>query len=380
MDGLPRFVGGAVGYAGYDTVRYIEDLPRSSPDDLRVWDAYFTVADTILIFDNVTHRLKVVSNAYVEDRREAAGAYRRAEERIARIIRLLGRRVRPPAARRTGPVRFSSTHTRREFTDMVRRAKEYILAGDLIQVVLSQRFSARCPVDPIQVYRALRAINPSPYMFYLGFDGLTLVGSSPEVLVRLEDGRIELRPIAGTRPRGRTAEEEKRLEAELLADPKERAEHIMLVDLGRNDVGRVARPGSVTVPDLMFIERYSHVMHIVSDVVGALAPGKDCYDVLRAAFPAGTVSGAPKVRAMEVIEELEKTGRGPYAGAVGYIGFSGNMDMGIVIRTILCAGGSVHIQAGGGIVADSVPDREYEESRNKARGMMAAVEMASRGL
>ena len=380
VEGLPRFFGGAVGYAGYDTVRFFEKLPHAAKDDLGLWDACFSIADTLLIFDNVTHRLKIVSNAFVEDERKAALAYRIAVEKIQGITRMLGRSLRPRAVRRSRMPHFSSTHSRKEFREMVRRAKEYILSGDIIQVVLSQRFKAGNSLSPIQVYRALRAINPSPYMFYLDLGGVTLVGSSPEVLVRLEGEKIVLRPIAGTRPRGRTPEDDLSLEKQLLADPKERAEHIMLVDLGRNDVGRVARAGTVKVNDLMTIERYSHVMHIVSNVVGDLAHGNDCFDVLRAAFPAGTVTGAPKVRAMEIIDELERVRRGPYAGAVGYFSFTGNMDMGIIIRTIVFTGKTIYIQAGAGIVADSDPDREYEETLSKAQGMKMAVDMAVRGL
>lgn len=380
MEGLPRFVGGAVGYAGYDSVRFFEALSGETCDDLGLWDTYFTVSDTLVIFDNTTHQMKIVSNAFVADGKDTRGAYVRAVEKIAGVRHML---ARPPGRRphgRIGAIRFTSTHSRRTFTEMVRAAKDYILAGDIIQVVLSQRFRAGNSVDPLHVYRGLRAINPSPYMFYLDCGSVKLVGSSPEVLVRLEGDRIELRPIAGTRPRGRTPEEDASLERDLLSDPKERAEHIMLVDLGRNDVGRAARPGSVKVNDLMVVERYSHVMHIVSDIAGRLAPGKDCFDVLKSAFPAGTVTGAPKVRAMEIIEEMERVRRGPYAGAVGYFSFSGNMDMGIVIRTLLFTDDSIYIQAGAGIVADSDPDREYEETRNKAKAMMAAVEMAAHTL
>ena len=380
VEGLPRFIGGAVGYAGYDTVRFFEKLPVEAEDDLKVWDTFFTIADTLLIFDNMTHRLRIVSNAFVENQKDALKSYKQAKGKIREIVRMLETPIHLPSIRKPKKIAFSSTHSSNEFQGMVRKAKEYIRNGDIIQVVLSQRFSVKNAVDPMQVYRALRAINPSPYMFYLGFDGITLVGSSPEVLVRLEGNTIELRPIAGTRPRGKTHNEDMSLERELLYDHKEKAEHIMLVDLGRNDVGRVARPGTVKVNDLMAVERYSHVMHIVSNVVGTLEPGKDCFNVLRAAFPAGTVTGAPKIRAMEIIEELEKIRRGPYAGAVGYFSFSGNMDMGIVIRTILFKGRTIHIQAGAGIVADSDPKREYEETVNKASGMIAAVNRAVQGL
>jgi anthranilate synthase component 1 len=342
------------------------------------------MTDTLLIFDNVTHRITVVSNAVVQD--DTPGgverAYREAQQKIEAIIAALRRPVGAPLGRsaRLDSPRFESNFTREQFCDAVARTKAYVEAGDIIQAVLSQRLSVKTDVDPFDVYRALRVVNPSPYMYYLRLGEMKLVGSSPEILVRLEGDRIDLRPIAGTRPRGATEEEDRRLEGELSADPKERAEHIMLVDLGRNDVGRVAQVGSVEVTDLMTVERYSHVMHLVSHVRGKLTPGRDAFAVLRACFPAGTVTGAPKVRAMEIIEELEPLRRGPYAGAVGYVSFSGNLDTCITIRTIVFSRGVATIQVGAGIVADSEPEQEYQETMNKARGMLRAIEMAEAGL
>jgi anthranilate synthase component 1 len=326
----------------------------------------------------------VVSNAFLSDPSSSGieRAYREAQRKIEAIIASLRRPVGAPVGKagRVGPLSLESTFSREGFCEAVARAKAYVQAGDVIQAVLSQRLTIRTDADPFDVYRALRVVNPSPYMYYLRLGDLRVVGSSPEILVRLEGDRIDLRPIAGTRPRGATEIEDRRLADELVADPKERAEHIMLVDLGRNDVGRVARVGSVEVADLMIVERYSHVMHLVSHVRGSLVPGKDAFDVLRACFPAGTVTGAPKVRAMEIIEELEPVRRGPYAGAVGYVSFSGNLDTCITIRTILFARGVATIQAGAGIVADSEPAREYEETMNKAKGMLRAIELAEAGL
>jgi anthranilate synthase component 1 len=381
---LPRLTGGMVGYLSYDIVRHLERLPVRTQDDLDLPDALFLMTDTLLIFDNVTHRITVVSNAVVQD--DTPGgverAYREAQQKIEAIIAALRRPVGAPLGRsaRLDSPRFESNFTREQFCDAVARTKAYVEAGDIIQAVLSQRLSVKTDVDPFDVYRALRVVNPSPYMYYLRLGEMKLVGSSPEILVRLEGDRIDLRPIAGTRPRGATEEEDRRLEGELSADPKERAEHIMLVDLGRNDVGRVAQVGSVEVTDLMTVERYSHVMHLVSHVQGKLRPGRDAFDVLRACFPAGTVTGAPKVRAMEIIEELEPLRRGPYAGAVGYVSFSGNLDTCITIRTIVFSRGVATIQVGAGIVADSEPEQEYQETMNKARGMLRAIEMAEAGL
>jgi len=384
VPGLPRFTGGWVGYLGYDAVRHLERLPSTAPDDLGLPDAIFLLTDTLLIFDNVTHRITVVSNAFIREQ-SAAGverAYRESQQKIEAIIAALKRPVGAPLGRngQQAGVAPDSTFTRDGFCEAVRRAKAYIQAGDVIQVVLSQRLAARTDADPFDVYRALRVVNPSPYMYYLRLGELRVVGSSPEMLVRLEGDRIDLRPIAGTRPRGGAEDEDRRFAEELAADPKERAEHIMLVDLGRNDVGKVAQVGSVAVEDLMRIERYSHVMHLVSHVRGTLEAGRNAFDVLRACFPAGTVTGAPKVRAMEIIEELEPVRRGPYAGAVGYVSFSGNLDTCITIRTILFCRGMALIQAGAGIVADSEPEREYEETRSKARGMRRAIELAEAGL
>lgn len=383
VPGLPRFVGGAVGYLGYDVVRYFEDIPPRRKDDLGLPDLAFLLTDTLLIFDNVAQKIKVVANAHVPSGREAelkrayADAAARIERMIARLKRPL-RRTRPKQRRK--PISFTANMSRSDFEKMVMRTKEYIKSGDIFQCVLSQRWETRIQTTPFEIYRALRVINPSPYMYYLRVGGVELVGSSPEILVRCEDGRVAVRPIAGTRRRGATEEQDRLLERELLADEKERAEHVMLVDLGRNDVGRVAKKGTVKVDALMTVERYSHVMHLVSNVHGELDPSKTAYDVMAACFPAGTVSGAPKIRAMQIVEELEPTRRGPYAGAVGYFSFSGNMDTCINIRTIVLKGRQAYIQAGAGIVADSDPGREYEETCNKAKAMMKAIEMAERGL
>ncbi len=380
---LPRFFGGAVGFMGYDTVRFFEELPSRPRKGLDLPDVFFMITDTLIIFDNVTHRLKVVSNAHINGSSPAA-AYKEAVRKIDALVKKLKKAVRRQAAggtRRKGKKHeLTSNFTKSQYEQAVLKAKEYIKAGDIFQVVPSQRFETKINIEPYEIYRALRLINPSPYMYFLRCGEATVVGASPEVMVRLEDGKIDLRPIAGTRRRGAGEEEDEELARELLADPKERAEHIMLVDLGRNDVGRVSEPGSVNVSELMVIERYSHVMHIVSNVRGRLSLNKDSYDVIRACFPAGTVSGAPKIRAMQIIDELEPTSRGPYAGAVGYFGFSGNMDTCITIRTLVIKDGVAYIQAGGGVVADSNPGEEYQETVNKAKAMMRAVEMAEKGL
>src|SRR5437867_490173 len=405
VPGLPRFCGGAVGYLSYDVVRQFERLPSVRQDVLGLPLMCFLFTDTLLVFDNVAQTIRVVANAHVGDRdykRAYADAVRRIDGISARLRS--GRRPAPrkPAPRR--PLAFTSNMSKADFEKMVMQTKEYIKAGDIFQGVLSQRWQASIRARPFDIYRALRVINPSPYMYYLRFPEVEhiyralrvinpspymyylrfpeveLVGASPEVLVRCEDDLVQLRPIAGTRRRGATEEEDRALREELLANAKERAEHVMLVDLGRNDVGRVARPGTVRIKDFMAVEQYSHVMHLVSQVEGRLAPGRDAYDVLRACFPAGTVSGAPKIRAMEIIEELEPSRRGPYAGAVGYFGFSGNMDTCINIRTVVIKGRQAFIQAGAGIVADSDPEAEYVETCNKAKAMMRAVEMAERGL
>jgi anthranilate synthase component 1 len=380
---LPRFYGGAVGFIGYDVIRFFERMPEREKPGLGLPDIFFMITDTLVIFDSVAQKIKVVSNAHVNGTSPTA-AYKEAVEKIEGLIRRLKRNIK---ANSTATVRrpknrrqiVRSNFTPSRYEQAVLRAKEYIRAGDIFQVVPSQRFETRIGIEPFEIYRALRVINPSPYMYFLRCGDSTITGTSPEVMVRLENSRIELRPIAGTRHRGSTEEEDEALEKELLADPKERAEHIMLVDLGRNDVGRVSISGSVHVSELMAIERYSHVMHIVSNVRGTLKGGKDAFDVVRACFPAGTVTGAPKIRAMEIIDELEPTRRGPYAGAVGYFGFSGNMDTCITIRTLVIRDNIAYIQAGGGVVADSVPALEYRETVNKATAMMRAVEIAERG-
>ena len=389
VEGLPRFYGGAVGYLSYDMVRFIERLPETTDDDLDLPDAQFMITDALLIFDNVAQKIKVVANVRLEGGGDAEvksaydEAVARIEGLIERLNRPLSKEAGPGGAAKTAPGTpdwTSNFKDRASFETAVAEAREKILAGEVIQVVLAQRLSAPVLVDPFDVYRALRTLNPSPYMFFLKLGDLKLVGSSPEVLVRLEGERVEVRPIAGTRPRGANEEEDRELERDLLSDEKERAEHIMLVDLGRNDVGRISHRGTVEVNELMVIERYSHVMHIVSNVRGRLAEGRDAYDVLRACFPAGTVSGAPKVRAMEIIEELEPTRRGPYAGAVGYFSYSGNMDTCIAIRTLAIRGQQAYLGVGAGIVADSVPEREYEETMNKGRALIRAVELAVEGL
>jgi len=381
VPGLPRFCGGAVGYLSYDMVRQFERLPALRKDVLGLPLMCFLLTDTLLVFDNVTQTIRVVANARVGKRSDKE-AYGDAVRRIGGMITRLRAGRRPPSRRPSSrhPLAFTSNMSKADFEKMVVQTKDYIKAGDIFQGVLSQRWQASIRARPFDMYRALRVINPSPYMYYLRFPGVELVGASPEVLVRCEDDLVQLRPIAGTRRRGMTEEEDRALKEELLANAKERAEHIMLVDLGRNDVGRVARPGTVRVKDFMVVEQYSHVMHLVSQVEGRLQTGKDAYDVLRACFPAGTVSGAPKIRAMAIIEELEPSRRGPYAGAVGYFGFSGNMDTCINIRTVVIKGRQAFIQAGAGIVADSDPEAEYVETCNKAKAMMRAVEMAERGL
>jgi anthranilate synthase component I len=378
---LPRFYGGLVGSFGYDLIRTIERLPHQPPDEYGLPLLSLALADTVVVFDHVRHRIRIVANACVDDA-GAEGAYRDARRRIEQWIELL-RAPMPgvPAGGPYPPLRLRSNMSRERYLAAVERCKAYIHAGDAFQIVFSQRFAADVgDLDPFAVYRAVRAINPSPFMFYLGGDDATLVGASPELLVRLEGDLIQMRPIAGTRRRGLDDEEDRRLEAEMLASEKERAEHVMLVDLTRNDVGRVARFGSVRVPELMTVERYSHVMHIVSLVEGRLREGLDAFDVLRAVFPHGTVSGAPKVRAMEILDELEPTTRGPYAGAVGYAGFGGALDTCIAIRTLTLRNGVAYVQAGGGIVADSEPAAEYDETVNKAKVLIRAVEMARRGL
>ncbi len=378
---LPRFFGGAVGFLSYDIVRFIEKLPDTLPETTGFSDIHLMFPEILLVYDRLKHSLFVVYNARITEGIPPEASYERALAEIeAMVHRIRGPLVYPPRATSDQETKLKPEITRERFHEMVKRAKEYIQAGDVIQVVLSQRFSGTNHIRPFDLYRALRKINPSPYLFFLRLGDETLIGSSPEILVRLEEGQVEVRPIAGTRPRGRTETEDQALAEDLLHDQKERAEHLMLVDLGRNDIGRVSAYGSVDVYELMVIERYSHVMHLVSGVRGELLPDKDMFDVLKAAFPAGTVSGAPKIRAMEIIEELEHAKRGPYAGAVGYFGFSGNMDFCITIRTLFQKGTKLYLQAGAGIVADSDPEREYQETLNKARGMIKAIELAQEGL
>jgi len=383
LEGLPRLVGGAVGYLAYDIVRYFEQLPATASDDLQAPTAAFMLPDTLVIFDHAKHQLIVLANAHKKDDGPDA-AYDRAIQSIDRIAAALGKPLPPQfySAPRLDIYEDPQSNVEQSVhEDRVRQAKEYIRNGDAFQVVLSQRFSRHTRATPLEIYRALRATNPSPYMFLLEFSAeLTLVGASPEMLVRLEDGIAYNRPLAGTRKRGANEKEDLALERELLNDPKERAEHVMLVDLGRNDLGRVCDYGTVKVKKMMYVERYSHVMHIVSQVEGRLRKGMDAFDLLRATFPAGTLSGAPKVRAMEIIEELEGTRRGPYGGAVGYFSFDGSMDMCIAIRSLLMQNGAISVQAGGGIVADSVPTAEYFETINKAKAVFEAVEYAERGL
>ena len=381
IEGLPRFFGGAVGYFGYDMVRHFERLPTDKPAVIGAWDSLFVITDTIIIFDTVAQKIKVVSNAHIDGDVSPEAAYAEATAKIETLIRQLRSPLPPIAPRPTlPPVSFASNISREHFEQAVLTAKEYVRAGDIIQVVLSQRFSGDVSVDPFDIYRVLRTLNPSPYMFFLRCDDTLVVGASPEVMVRKEGDRVELRPIAGTRPRGKTPEEDEKLKQELLADPKERAEHVMLVDLGRNDLGRVCRTGTVKVTELMVVERYSHVMHIVSNVCGELNGGMDAFDLVRATFPAGTLSGAPKVRAMEIIDELEPVRREIYGGAVGYVSFSGNMDLAIAIRTLVVKDGKFHLQAGAGIVADSDPAAEYQETINKAMAVIKAIEIAEKGL
>jgi anthranilate synthase component 1 len=389
--GLPRFFGGAVGFIGYDAVRAFEKLPSLKPDDLGLPEVCFAITDTVVIFDNLRGTVKVVAAADLGPGLDGEGgggssdpgkAYDGACARIEAVLERLARPAPPLAPLDPGPVTPPAPRgntARADYEASVRRIKEYILAGDAFQVVCSQRFEVpRGDVDPFDVYRALRVANPSPYMFHLEFPEATVTGASPEALVRLDRGEIELRPIAGTRRRGATPEEDAALETELRNDPKEQAEHVMLIDLGRNDVGRVSVPGTVRVTERMVIERYSHVMHIVSNVRGQALPGIRPSDVVRATFPAGTLSGAPKIRAMEIIEELEPTRRGLYGGAVGYVSYTGNLDLAIAIRTLVTKGDTIYVQAGGGVVAESVPAAEHEECVNKARAVITAVEMARR--
>ncbi len=381
LPGLPRFAGGIVGYAAYDMIRYYENLGEGPEDDRNIPDLSFGLYRTMVIFDHVSKTIKVVSNAHVKG--DPGKAYSEACENIERTIARLidgdGQAVSEINLTGLPQKPFQSNIKRDNYMKVVEACKEYIKAGDIFQVVPSQRLTVETSVSPFNIYRALRVVNPSPFMFLLNTPDVTLVGSSPEILCRVEDGIVTNRPLAGTRPRGENEKEDKALEEELLADPKERAEHIMLVDLARNDVGRVAEPSTIDLSDIMSVERYSHVMHIVSDVKGKLAEGQTAFDALRATLPVGTVTGAPKIRAMEIIDEFEPTRRGPYAGAVGYVDFSGNMDTCIALRTMVITGGNAYIQAGGGVVADSVPENEYLETINKAKALLRAIEVAETG-
>ncbi len=380
LPGLPPLVAGAIGYFAYDMVRLIERIPARGRDDLGLDDAVLMFYLGLVAFDHIQHRIWIVRNVFTEGEGSLRGKYNAAARKIAATRRALERPLEPVQrhAPRAGALRVRSNFRRSAYLAAVRKAKRYIRAGDIFQVVLSQRWAARTSADPFAVYRALRALNPSPYMYFLRLGDVTVVGSSPEMLVKIQGREAFYRPIAGTRPRGRDEKEDQRLEAELAADPKERAEHIMLVDLGRNDLGRVCEYGSVRLEKLMTIERYSHVMHLVSSLRGRLRPEVDCFDALMACFPAGTVSGAPKVRAMEIIDEFEPTRRGIYAGGILYLDFSGNLDSCIAIRTLVSKGNMAYVQAGGGVVADSLPGREYEETVNKSRALLAALETAHR--
>jgi anthranilate synthase component 1 len=393
LAGMPPFVGGAVGYFGYDCVRHVEHLPDAPADDLGLPDMAFLLTDVIVVFDHLRHTITLLTNIFRDDEPDLDAAYLAAVGRLKEIKTRLRApipapkwsldRSRPAAGSAEGGGDGSSagvvhsTFERGRFLSAVERIREYIHAGDAFQVVLSQRFERTVGVTGFSIYRGLRAVNPSPYMYYMAFRDFEVVGSSPEPLVTVAGRRAETRPIAGTRPRGATPAEDAALAQEMLSDEKERAEHLMLVDLGRNDLGRVCRPGTVKTEEFMQVERYSHVMHLVSSVVGELEEGVGAADALRAVFPAGTVSGAPKVRAMEIIDELEPTRRGPYAGAIGYLSYSGDLDSCIYIRTILVRGGQAYVQAGAGIVADSEPEREFAETENKARAMFRAIELAT---
>ena len=380
VPGLPRFTGGAIGFIGYEFIHDVEPVvPHPPRDDLKTPVIYFLVADQLLVFDRVQQTITILVNAILDDAETPADAYENAVGEIERLVSLLEQPSDHRAVTVTGdapPVAFESNQTKEKFSANVEASKKYITGGDIIQVVGSQRFSAPIKASPLDVYRAVRSVNPSPYMFLLEMDGFSLVGASPEIHVRCKEGKVEIRPIAGTRGRGKTEEEDAALEKELLADPKERAEHVMLVDLARNDIGRVCDFGSVQVKEMMVIERYSHVMHIVTQVEGKLSAGRTPYDLMRATFPAGTVSGAPKIRAMQIISELEQTARGPYAGCVGYFSFNGNLDTCITLRTALIKDGRAYVQAGGGWVNDSTPEGEFQETVKKSMAMRKAVAMA----
>jgi len=385
LPGLPPLIAGAIGFFSYDMVRLIERLPKRLRDDIGLYDAMLMLYHGLVAFDHVQHRLWIVRNVFTEGPGSLRAKYDAAVREIKETRRLLEQPVaaespkKPLKAAGTGSLRVSSNFRRLEYLDIVRKAKQYIRAGDIFQVVLSQRFSAKTRAKPFEVYRQLRALNPSPYLFFLQLHDVAVVGSSPEMLVKVQGRDVFYRPIAGTRPRGKDEAEDQRLEREMLASEKERAEHIMLVDLGRNDLGRVCDYGTVKVEKLLTVERYSHVMHIVSSLRGRLREDVDCFDALMACFPAGTVSGAPKVRAMEIIEELERTRRGIYAGGILYLDFAGNLDSCIALRTMVVKNGVAYVQAGGGIVADSTPEGEYQESVNKSKALLTALEAAAKG-
>ena len=380
LPGLPRLTGGAVGFLAYDTIRLLEHLPDAPPDELALPLAAWSFYDTVVAFDHVKHQIIIMSNLFIDDRSRFDEAYDRAVEKIEAVVRDLASVPALPSPVQMSTDPMTSNFERAAFCGAVERAKDLIREGDIFQVVLSQRFSKAFAGDDFNLYRALRQVNPSPYLFYLGHPGYSIIGSSPELLVRVENRKAETLPIAGTRRRGATPEEDERLESELLTDPKEMAEHVMLVDLGRNDLSRVCKKGSVSVNQFAYVERFSHVMHIVSSVSGALRDECDAIDALKACFPAGTVSGAPKVRAMEIIDSMEPSRRGVYAGAVGYLDFSGNLDTCIAIRTMVAKDGVVYVQAGAGIVADSDPESEYEETRSKARALDRAMRIAGQNL
>ncbi len=379
VSGLPRFNGGAVGYLSYETVTRFEELPSPDADPLGLPESLFMFVDTMLIFDHVTHKIKILSHARLDG--DIGAAYQKAVDRIEELADRLSQPLNPSQGNKATPqpansYKLSSNFSRDGFEQRVLKIKQYITDGEAIQVVLSQRLAQPTSVAPFEIYRALRSINPSPYMFFFDFNDFYIIGASPEILVRVEDGMVTTRPLAGTRPRGKTPADDNRLEQELRSDEKERAEHIMLVDLGRNDIGRVSQPGTVEVSELMDVERYSHVMHLVTHVQGRLRRDMNSFDAFRACFPAGTVAGAPKIRAMEIIAELEPEKRGPYAGAVGYFSFLGNMDMAIAIRTMVVKNGTAYVQAGCGVVYDSIPEQEYEETMNKARALLKAISQA----
>ncbi len=379
---LPRFIGGAVGMIGYDWVRFVEKIPDSNPDRVGLPDVFFVLPEFVVVYDNIRHTALIVVHTAIEPGGSVDGAFVAASAKIETMVDRIRGPLEPeprrPAIR--APMEVDRSMTESEFLDAVKRAKEYVEAGDVFQVVLSQQWQLPLQVDPFSIYRHLRVINPSPYMFFIRMEDAVLVGSSPEILVRLEGDRIDVRPIAGTRKRGESPEEDAQLELDLLDDPKERAEHLMLVDLGRNDAGRVAEIGSVEVDEYAVVERYSHVMHIVSNVTGRLRAGLDWLDVLRATFPTGTLSGAPKVRAMEIIDELETVRRGFYGGCAGYLDYSGNMDMAITIRTMVAKDGKITLAAGAGIVADSTPENEFEECAIKAQAVLMAIDLAREGM